>query len=136
MSQVTRRRSRALAVLLSGLLGCRDATAPAACDGALDVQVSPGITPTISWSPKCGISELVVFGESPNAVVPGPVLWRFTVSELAPLGPGVRYGSTPHAATESTPAQPLRAGTTYHVMVMYVVGGDGIAAQGTRTFVP
>jgi hypothetical protein len=128
-----RRRSAVLALLLGGLSGCQGTTAPAACDGTLDVLVTPGVTPTFSWSPSCGISALVVTDESS---VGAPAVWAFTVSEFAPLGPGVRYGRLPHGATELNAAQSLRAGASYHVYVWYTVGGDMIAAQGTRSFAP
>src|SRR5689334_13388045 len=100
------RRRNILLALLSGLLGCHDATAPAACDGKLDVLVSPGATPTFSWSPKCGISELLVFKE-PAPFTAGEyefLVWRFTVPELTPIGPGVRYGNAPRGATVSKTA--------------------------------
>jgi hypothetical protein len=127
-----------LALLLSGLLGCHDATAPAACDGKLDVLVSPGATPTISWSPSCGISALEVFSE-PAPFTAGEIetpVWAFTVSELTPIGPGVRYGSTPRGANVSKAPQALLPGREYRVLVMYTVGGDGVSAMGERIFVP
>jgi len=138
MPHLFRRRSATLLLLLSGLLGCRDATAPAACDGKLDVLVSGGVTPIISWSPKCGISELAVFSE-PAPFSAGEyesVVWAFTVSELTPIGPGVRYGRAPSGANVSKAAQALRTGADYRVVVTYTVGGDGITAMGERIFHP
>ena len=135
MPQPFRRCSTTLTLLLTGLLGCRGATAPDACDGTLDVAVTPGVTPTIMWSPSCGISALVVSPE-PGDGTSGTAVWAFSVSELAPLGPGVRYGRLPRGATELNPAQSLRAGASYRVYVWYTVGGDVIGAWGTRVFVP
>jgi hypothetical protein len=135
MPQQFWRHSVALLFLLSGLLGCRDATAPAACDEPLNVLVSPGVTPSITWSPRCGISQLIVMSES-RFGEPVAMVWGFTVSELTPLGPGVRYGQAPRGATEMMPAQPLRAGASYRVWVSFVVGGDVISADGERIFVP
>src|SRR3954465_874142 len=138
MAQPFRRRSTVTALLLGALLGCHDATAPAACDGKLDVLVTPGVTPTFSWSPTCGISELLVFKE-PAPFVAGEyesLLWRFTVSELTPIGPGVRYGNAPRGATVSKTSETLRPGSEYRIVVMYTVGGDRVSATGERIFVP
>jgi hypothetical protein len=138
MPQMSQRRSAALTLLLIGLLGCHDATAPAACDGKLDVLVSPGETPTISWSPNCGISELLVFKE-PAPFTAGEiesVVWGFMVSELAPIRPVVRYGDAPRGANVMKAPETLRPGAEYRILVMYTVGGDGVSAMGERIFVP
>ena len=135
MPQLFRRRT-VLALLFSGLLGCKDATAPAACEGPLQVVVSPGVTPSISWSPACGISYLVVMAAPASPGALETMVWGFTVPELTPLGPGVRYGRLPRGATEMVPAQPLRAGAAYRVYVTYLVGGDVGTSDGTRIFVP
>ena len=130
------RRTTALAVLFSGLLGCKDATAPAACEGPLQVAVSPGATPSINWSPTCGISYLVVMAAPASPGALETTVWGFTVPELTPLGPDVRYGRLPRGAKEMVPPQPLRAGAEYRILLMYTVGGDGVTAMGQRIFVP
>ena len=63
-------------------------------------------------------------------------MWGFTVSEQIPIGPGVRYGSAPRGANVSIAAQTLSSGAEYRVLVMYTVGGDGVAAMGQLLFVP
>jgi hypothetical protein len=134
--QPFRRRSAALAVLLSGLLGCQDATAPTACDRPLQVFVTSGVTPTITWAPSCGISYLSVMQAATSPGEPETLVWGFTVPELTPLGPGVRYGSLPTGATAMVPAQSLRVGATYRVYVTFLVGGDVSTSEGSRIFVP
>ena len=138
MQRMFGRRSAMLALLLSGLLGCRDSTAPAACAGRLDLLVSSGVTPTISWSPSCGLSGLAVFKEPVpfSAEQFETPAWAFTVSELTPIGPGVRYGRAPSGANVSKAPETLLPGAAYRVAVYYTVGGDSLVAIGERMFVP
>jgi hypothetical protein len=137
------RRAHLVALLTIGVLGCSDgrtATAateirPTPCWSALDVSVSAGTRPTITWAPGCGVSSVTVtaVGATPIA---DEVVWGLTVPERAPVGPGIVYGEAPSGASVWAAPRTLAAGVTYRVRVAYVVGGDAVAGAGDRTFTP
>ena len=118
---------------------CRSSTAvedpvAASCSGNIMIAVTPGTTPVISWSPRCGISYLVV------ETVPGPgaapaAMWSFYVPEQQPIGPSIVYGQAPLRATSNSP-QPLHAGTKYRVRAGQTVGLDASVADGVTEFTP
>jgi hypothetical protein len=99
------------------------------------VSVSAGITPRIDWSPQCGITHLVVVSVGSDGQ-PEFLVWSFSASELAPVGPSVRYGVLPDGAILEGPTRPLVSGATYRVTLEMIVGGDVIAGHGTATFRP
>jgi hypothetical protein len=86
------------------------------CPGdQVSVAVSGGVSPTISWTPSCGISSLDVF---PTAG--GASLWVLYSGAQAPENPfrsGIRYGRPPAGALEVTGPMPLVVGTEYTVAV-------------------
>jgi hypothetical protein len=101
----TRTWATAAAMLLA-LVGCGSITAeggfpPDACSGSVTVTVGSGTTPEFSWSPSCGVGQLIVSGPT------GQNWWA------GPFRPPVRYGVLPAGAEESSPAEPLVVGKTY-----------------------
>jgi hypothetical protein len=118
------------------LLACNDGTAPVypdPCSGPVQVSVAAGVAPVISWSPDCGISELVVSAVAASRAEEVPV-WAFTVSEQEPVASGVTYGKAPARATTWHAAEDLVVGTTYRASVIYTVGRDVQVAGGAATF--
>ena len=117
--------------LLATSFACRDATAPDPCNGTIEVAVAATAEPNFTWSPRCGISALAV---TAVAQIEEEVMWGFTVSEQAPVGPAIIYGHNPKGADVWTGPKPLSVGKTYRVHVAYTVGGDVLVASGSTTF--
>lgn len=120
------------------LAACAEGTAPIypdPCSGPLQVSVAAGVTPTISWSPNCGISQVVV---STATVSPAQevTVWAFSVSEQQPVASGLTYGKAPKRATVWQAPQALVTGTTYRARVIQTVGQDVQVAGGSATFSP
>lgn len=124
-----------IAGLAFTLAGCSDPTSIEACRGPLELGVTGILRPTFTWSPRCGITDLSVTVLSPVPEETGEVVWAFSVPELSPLGPWVRYGDAPDRATVRSGPQPLVRGRTYQVWVSYIVGGDVSVASATTTFI-
>jgi hypothetical protein len=126
-------RTVSILVALAGTICCADATAPAApCNGPIDVTVSTAATPTISWTPACGISLLTV--SAVTALPESETVWGLTVSEQHPIGPAITYGDNPRGADVWVQPQSLAVGQQYRVWVAYTVGGDVIVASGSALF--
>jgi hypothetical protein len=129
-------RSRLVAAALLGFVpacGGGSTEPPAACTGPVTVSVSGGTTPTISWTPDCGLGYLTVHRPLPPSLgfVGVEPLW--TIRADGPLiGPSVRYGVRPRAATEVVAPRQLVAGQSYSVVVDF--SGQGVL--GSRTFTP
>ena len=113
--------------------GCGDSTGPsgAACAGSVDVSVSSGTTPTISWMPNCRLWLVGVEGEDGD-------VWVILTPGRNGISSGVRYGRVPSGATSDGPAVPLVAGRTYDVFVGRHTGPDEDdgALAGLQTFTP
>src|SRR3954467_14954643 len=122
----------ASAQLLLMTFSCEGAStvSPPGCAQNVQVAVVSGTTPVFSWAPACGMSSLSV--ETTGASV--QTVWAFTVPENTLVGPGIRYGQAPNAANVWSAPQPLVAGTSYRIRVMYIVGGDAIAGSGEAVF--
>ena len=122
------------------LAGCDDDAlapgdrGPALCSGTIALAASGGATPTISWTPACGISSLAVRPATALGLTEQPV-WSFGTPMNGTVGPGVRYGVVPAGATGGPDQAPaLSRGTRYRVDVLSLVGGDGLVASGTVEF--
>jgi hypothetical protein len=125
--------------VMTALVGCGSDTAPtpplAPCSGALTVSVTSGTTPTISWSPACGVNRLSVdLVDAPAGTV--STVWGLVTSSSDEFGPSVRYGVVPNGATADPASAPLQAGKSYRVQVLRAGGEAIILAQGTTTFTP
>ena len=117
------------------LLACTEATEPpASCTEDIVVSVATEAIPRITWTPECGVSELVVTTVPTAAPEEARTVWGFSVPEHSPIGPVVTYGTSPAKATEWTAPEPLVIGEVYRVRVAYTVGGDVLVAAGETTF--
>jgi len=99
------------------------------CTGPVALTVSPGTTPTFSWTPRCRLSFLTV-----RTADDASGLWSISpLIEANTIGPDVRYGIVPNAATDQFEGPvPLVPGTAYRV----VVGTGGGLVAGEATFTP
>lgn len=92
--------------------------------GGMEVTVSGGTTPIISWTGG-NAKMLSVMDEE------GDIMWA--IVSMAPSGfaPPVTYGQAPPGTMQVSPPKPLVAGKTYQVVVQGLTG-----AFGTKTFTP
>lgn len=105
-----------LALVLLGLAQCSsESNAPsvAPCTVNVGLQIGPGTTPRIGWTPTCALLAVDVVdsitGESVWSLVSGT--GRNTIR------PGVRYGTVPLGAREDLASVPLVAGRRYWVFL-------------------
>lgn len=133
---VTRRLRRAPLALgltsLAMLASCDDdPTGGAAdtCRGNVTVSVSPGTTPTFTWSPACRAASLLVETQAEGDV------WRIESSGSDGIASGVTYGTVPPGAVEDAPATPLVEGSRYDV-ILFRGSGAGVAIAGVASFIP
>jgi hypothetical protein len=131
------RRWKPLAALgVVWLLGCSDEIGPdelPECAGPITLEVTPGTTPTFSWTPRCRLSFLVVeLDES------GSDLWSILTRGENALAPPVTYGDPPAGAETLTPPVPLTSRTAYRVAIARWTGPDGDDGEniGAETFEP
>ena len=101
-----------LAMLVTTLWGCGNPQEVEGCLGDVELSVLSGNSPSFTWAPECGISNLAVFDGA------GEVMWGIH----GPVGenvivPPVRFGVIPDAATQSTPPEELSVGGGYVVRV-------------------
>jgi hypothetical protein len=126
--------SALVAVASMWLLGCSDAIGPdelPECTGPVSLEVTPGDTPTFSWTPSCRLSLLVVETEED-----GTTFWSIITRGENALAPPVTYGD-PLAGVETlNPPFPLTRGTGYRVTVARWTGpeGDDVVGSGLETF--
>jgi hypothetical protein len=71
----------------------------------------------------------------PQGIGDPALVWTFSASEWAQIGPPVDYGHVPAGATSQSVAQPLQPGVTYRVSIFSTIGLDGITAEAEKTFV-
>jgi hypothetical protein len=128
------RRSLVVAALLLSCSGGMQEVPLEDCPGdQVDVTVSAGLSPTISWTPACGIGSLDLF---PTAG--GSSLWVLYTGDQAlqnPCHSGIRYGQAPAGALEVTGPVPLTAGTQYTVALYRLIERTRLQA-GVATFRP
>ena len=125
---------RVVASLLM-LAGCSSDSDPAGpsvalspCTGAINVTVSSGTTPTFTWTPACTVAYMIVEEDASDR-------WLLTATDRAKgIAPGVRYGTVPAGARESSPAVSLTRGQL-HDVTMY--NGDSFSTlAATKQFTP
>ena len=128
-------RSQLAAITLSGLaLACGGGTQPVAeCAEPVTVSVTGGTTPTISWTPGCGVGYLAVRRPLPPSlgVLEMEPQWIIRADSRL-IGPPVRYGIRPRGTVEVLAPQALTAGRPYDV----VVDMTGQGVLGGRAFTP
>jgi hypothetical protein len=106
-------------------------------DQEVSVSVSPGLRPTFTWEPACGMASLQVWNNATNAN--GWVVYSGSNSAANPLRPGVSYGQAPIGSIAPGPASPLQAGEAYTVEMYRWIGDPGIGSlfpRGSAVFTP
>jgi hypothetical protein len=124
--------------IATGLLTLACGTDPTSfrvgCNQIDAVTIGQGITPQISWEPDCPVAAVAVYEATPgtppedpvpplpgqgSTAVPHTKVWEVAAAAEAGnrLSPGVRYGRVPDDASELTPAQLLRVGQLYLVIL-------------------
>jgi len=99
------------------------------------VSVSAGLTPRFDWTPQHGITHFTVTSiRSDGQTV--MIVWSFSASPPATVGPSVGFGLLPQGATLEGPTRPLVRGTAYRVTLERIIGGDVISVYGAATFTP
>src|SRR5690349_465094 len=83
------------------------------CAGPITPSVTAGTTPRFTWTPHCGLSEIVVNAAPTNGGIQTP--WDLKAGATL-LGPGIDYGVTPSGATSITGPFALQQGLD-HVAV-------------------
>lgn len=117
--------TRASGVLILLLLSC-DPTGPS-CTQTVDIHVTSGPTPTISWVPTCPVDQLTVAEDQ------GPSVWVLRM--VSDLRPPVTYGVVPRGARETHPLVHLVAERTYVVYLQVPSSEDRTTIVGMTTFV-
>ena len=126
-------RAGLLAVGMATLVsGCSDSNGPpgAQCSAPVSFSVSAGLTPTISWTPRCRLAGLFV-----EAVESGGDVWAIEADGSEGISSGIVYGTVPTGAAEDAPAEPLATGASYRVIGVRSTGGELVGA-GVATFTP
>jgi hypothetical protein len=81
--------------------------------------VSPGLTPTITWSPACGIGSISIvrqWYDSASGIGMSEAVWAIeTSNEGDPLVPPVAYGVVPTGFHVVWSPKPLVAGQSYNL---------------------
>lgn len=103
---------------------------------SVDVTVSGGTNPTVSWSPACDVAMFLVEGE-------GGDVWLVSTDDdnwddparSNRISPPVRYGVVPSGVDELWGPEALEAGSPYQVVLWRVqptgvTGGCAIAFEG------
>lgn len=119
-------------------MGCSDEPSGAGgplpeCTGPVSVAVSPGTTPTFTWTPTCRLFFLLV--EPADA---GTDLWSIISDGANLIAPPVTYGVVPNGVQEGDAPTPLVTGTGYEVYLYRWTGPgsqDGVLV-GSRAFTP
>jgi hypothetical protein len=107
-----------------------------ACSGKIDVQVSfatSGKTPSFDWTPRCGVSALLIQTVPFMGAAPAMV-WGFSAPESNPVKPVIEYSVLPRGATQRLGPANLVQGVTYRVIVDQTLGLDASVAHGDKTF--
>jgi hypothetical protein len=116
-------RQALLLLLQPALSGCGSVPTevppnPNRCGHDVQASVSPGLTPTISWTPACevgAISVVRMWLDSTGSTV-SELVWAIeTSNEADRLTPPVIFGVTPLGVRSTAPARPLVVGQWYNL---------------------
>jgi hypothetical protein len=124
MRSDVRSRLTALAMITAGFACGSGTTEPPlpVCSGQVTLGFSAGPTPTISWTPVCGVEDLVVLEPLPPSLGLAQPTERWSIHAGRRLiEPPVRYGQAPRGTVVDVAAAALEAGKPYGVGVS--VGG-------------
>ena len=121
-------RTRQLAVVILGLVSCKDPFTVSDCPDEVQITVSDGPSPEIEWTPRCHLFQLRVestWERSTEWVITGLVRYRTCGdgrcdTHYNTLYPPIRYGVLPNDAIQafplpSDPTPTLNAGWPYTV---------------------
>lgn len=114
---------------------------PDSCDGNVQLSVSAGLTPEVSWTPDCTVGQLVIDSAPP----PPPsreahFVWFLDSSLKNGLpanrisGP-VNYSSRPSGVVVRVEPRPLVPGVHYQVTLV-VYGNEGVSGVHSLDFDP
>lgn len=125
-------RVAGLSLMLAAALACSSDPDDGACgEEELAFAVTPGISPSISWAPSCGIAQFRIIRNSNDTEI-----WAFVASENSVL-PAVAYGQTPVGATQTNPPETLIFEETYTVRVAVLDPDSGLLiVVGSAQFTP
>jgi hypothetical protein len=125
----TCRFSALLVFLVCCTVGCGDSTSPPTCpaNSGVDISVSGGLNPTITWAAECGAVEVAVF--SPLTGFP---VWHLNADTRWIPNP-LTYGVVPPGTKVLHTAEALQTGTRYGVYVALLVGTDTFNIVGGFT---
>lgn len=99
-------------LLVTTLLGCADPQGADGCLGDVELSVVRGTSPTFSWLPECGLSNLAVLDAANQSVwgIHGPVGENV-------IAPPVTFGVVPDGAQRDGAPGELRPGYGYVLRV-------------------
>ena len=120
-------------LVLAALTACSDSNGPddGRCEEAVNIVVTPGTSPTITWAPACTVAQLRV-----AKAVDGEDMWA-VLSSTNSINPGVEYGQTPAGATTTRLPAPLLPGTEYRVILsVFDPESNELLVAATRLFTP
>jgi hypothetical protein len=130
-------RSLMVALSCGMVLACSsDATDPGAttpiCSGPVTIAVSPGASPSFTWTPACRLFFV-------NVELGATDQWSVISDSTNAIAPPVQYGVVPAGAQQSSSeVAPLQAGQSYDVNLFYWTGPgaqDG-TFSGSQDFTP
>ncbi|HSM06773.1 MAG TPA: hypothetical protein VK858_19260 [Longimicrobiales bacterium] len=111
------------ALSILAVAGCDDdGTAPELCTDdttIVDVQISGGTSPTVSWSPACPVALFLVEGDEEGdtwSMNTDEDTWG-TPSQANRIEPPVTYGVVPAGIDDTYGPLPLIAGRRYEVIL-------------------
>ena len=81
-----------------------------ACTGPVTATVTGATSPRFNWTPRCGLSEIIVNAAPSVSGVPTP--WDLKAGSTL-LAPGINYGVTPSGATAVNGPYPLQQGVDH-----------------------
>ncbi|HZM15122.1 MAG TPA: hypothetical protein VFE28_03895 [Candidatus Krumholzibacteria bacterium] len=88
------------------------------CNGPVTVTVSPGMTPTFSWTPDCTLGRLIV------EAGPGEEYWGTETLGTNLYRSPIVYGVHPPGSVEQQIPEPLTPGMVFRVSVFYWATAD------------
>jgi hypothetical protein len=126
-------RDICLLVLILSTGGCSDSNGPIDCSEPLLVRVTPGTSPTVSWTPRCAASAVEV-----RYVEPGlGTYWRITTQDLGNrLLPPIAIGKPVPGTDVVGPRTPIVRGTFFDLSIGRTDTTGVIRTVGGVSFVP
>ena len=108
------------------------------CPANAVISITAGLTPTISWSPACPVSKLII------ERIDDPAIKWFIAADGDLIESGIEFGSVPANAIDFRPAEGLlEAGALYRVTLIkynegneFVIGTWNIRPEDTNSSEP